>query len=152
MNNFQRRGSTSNAQVGAHFENEASNYFLSKGITLDKNHKVQVGIGERKKTHAFDLGSDSPKVLVECKSHTWTFGNRVPSAKLTVWNEAMYSFVCSPSEYRKILFVLRDERVTNNETLAEYYIRTYSHLIPSSVEIWEFDTETSDGIVLKEAS
>ena len=114
------------------------------------NHRIPVGIESQKKNHAFDLGSSSPKVIVECKSHTWTSGNNVPSAKLTVWNEAMYYFADSPPEYRKIFFVLRDERVSNGETLAEYYIRMYSHLIPASVEIWEYDTTRNEGILLKE--
>ena len=89
------------------------------------------------KKHKFDLGSDS--VLVECKSHKWTSGNNVPSAKLTVWNEAMFYFACSPDSFRKIFFVLKDTRQKDNETLAQYYIRMYSHLIPNKVEIWEYD-------------
>jgi hypothetical protein len=66
----------------------------------------------------------------------------MPSAKMTVWNEAMYYFVCAPSGYRKILFVLRDLRSTNKEALADYYVRTYGHLIPSDVEIWEYDDKS----------
>lgn len=42
-------------------------------------------------------------------------------------------------KYRKILFVLHDLRPSNGESLACYYIRTYCHLIPPDVEIWEFD-------------
>lgn len=58
---------------------------------------------------------------------------------MTVWNEAMFFFFAAPSDYRKILFVIKDFNRKRNETLAKYYIRTYSHLIPSDVEIWEFD-------------
>jgi hypothetical protein len=60
----------------------------------------------------------------------------VPSAKITVWNEAMYYFYLTPKEYRKIFFVLKHSR--NDETLAEYYLRNYRHLIPSGVEFWEY--------------
>lgn len=67
----------------------------------------------------------------------------MPSAKLTVWNEAMYYFSVTPSDYRKILFVLRDYSESRKQTLAEYYIRNYEHLIPSSVEIWEYDPNLS---------
>jgi hypothetical protein len=56
-----------------------------------------------------------------------------------VWNEAMYYFLVAPTGYRKILFVLRDYSEKRRETLAEYYIRTYSHLIPDDVELWEYD-------------
>lgn len=147
---FQRAGSKSNAHVGRDFEETARRFFAGKGITLSMNHRIPVGIEDQKKEHAFDLGSSSPRVIVECKSHTWTSGNNVPSAKLTVWNEAMYYFAASPADYRKIFFVLKDERVSNGETLAEYYFRMYSHLIPASVEIWEYDTTRNEGILLKE--
>jgi hypothetical protein len=58
---------------------------------------------------------------------------------MTEWNEAMYYFHATPGEFRKILFVLGDYSQRRNETLAQYYIRTYFHLIPRNVEIWEFD-------------
>ena len=51
----------------------------------------------------------------------------------------MYYFLVAPPGFRKILFVLRDMSERRQETLAEYYIRTYRHLIPGDVEIWEFD-------------
>jgi hypothetical protein len=57
-------------------------------IVLTKNFSVPVGVSEAKKPHHFDLGSESPPVLVECKSHTWTEGGNMPSAKMTVWSEA----------------------------------------------------------------
>lgn len=89
-------------------------------------------------------------MLVECKSHKWTTPNdNVLSAKLTVWNEAMYYFLCSPSDYRKIMFVLRDISKRRGETLAEYYIRTYRHLIPAGVEFWEYDELTGTAVQLK---
>lgn len=146
--NFQREGAISNAHVGRDFEIAAMELLNSEGLTLHQNFKVPVGVGEKKKPHAFDLGSDNPRTIVECKSHKWTKGINVPSAKLTVWNEAMYYFAIAPSDYRKIFFVLRDKRKSNGETLAEYYIRTYSHLIPSGVEIWEFDADTARARIL----
>ena len=79
------------------------------------------------------------KVLVECKSHKWTKSDKVPSAKLTVWNEAMYYFLVAPPNFRKIFFVLRDYSEKRNETLATYYLRTYGHLVPDDVEIWEYE-------------
>ena len=140
-NNFQRIGSKSNAQVGNDFEKLAK-------IALEEefkckfscNYPVEIGL-IKKKTHNFDLGNDN--ILVECKSHKWTTGNNVPSAKLTVWNEAMYYFMVSPKGYRKIFFVLKDFNQKKKETLAEYYIRTYFHLIPDDVEIWEYDKNKS---------
>lgn len=143
----QRTGSISNAHVGRDFENIALKVFAERGLSLEMNFKVPIGLNGTSKPHAFDLGYEVQKVLVECKSHKWTAPNdNVPSAKLTVWNEAMYYFLVAPEGYRKILFVLRDLSEKRQETLAEYYIRTYSHLIPANVEIWEFD-ETSGEVI-----
>ena len=141
--NFQRKGAISNAHVGRAFEKVALGVLNRSGIPVIKNFPVEVGISEKRKVHEFDLGSKHPPVLVECKSHRWTKGNNVPSAKITVWNEAMYLFFCAPDEYRKIFFILRDKRGNTGETLSSYYIRNYSHLIPSNTEIWEFDESTS---------
>lgn len=93
----------------------------------------------KKKNHVFDLGCSSRKWVVECKSHRWTTGHNVPSAKLTVWNEAIFYFCAAPLDYKKVLFVLRDLRRGSGESLATYYLRTYEHLVPEGVEIWEYD-------------
>ena len=149
--NFQRIGSVSNAHVGHEFEQLAIAALAKKGTEVAKNYSVEVGVGELRKSHSFDLGSDTPPILVECKSHRWTLGNNVPSAKITVWNEAMYYFHLAPQKYRKIFFVLRDERRTTGETLAAYYVRTYQHLIPEGVEIWEYDEATREAKVVYSA-
>lgn len=151
VDSFQRRGSVSNAHVGRDFESLAVSALASAGISVRKDFSVEVGVSALKKTHKFDLGSESPPVLVECKSHRWTSGNNIPSAKVTVWNEAMYYFHCAPAHYKKILFVLRDERKTTGETLAAYYIRIYGHLIPDNVEIWEYDESSSKVTVVRGA-
>jgi hypothetical protein len=136
----QRVGAKSNAHVGRDFELATQIFLASKGLDLDLNVKIEVGVEAITKGHAFDLGCESLKVIVECKSHKWTAPNdNVPSAKLTVWNEAMYYFLLAPAEYRKIMFVLSDYSEKRKETLAEYYLRTYRHLIPNDVELWEFD-------------
>jgi hypothetical protein len=139
---FQRVGSVSNARVGSDFETVAQRFYALSGVELERSHRVEVGIGKAKKLHAFDLGCSKKKWLVECKSHRWTAGHNIPSAKLTVWNEAMYYFHAAPPEYRKILFVLRDLRRGTGEALSSYYLRTYSHLVPEGVEVWEYDEET----------
>jgi hypothetical protein len=105
---FQRAGSISNAHVGKDFELLAKSFFEKQGVSLQENFGLPIGVGSKKKNHSFDLGSDSPKIIVECKSHKWTAGANIPSAKLTVWNEAMYYFLIAPEGYRKILFVLHD--------------------------------------------
>jgi hypothetical protein len=140
-NNFQRVGSVSNTHAGNDFEALARAFFEQQGISLVKNFTVPVGIGELKKVHRFDLGSERPPVLVECKSHTWTQGGNMPSAKMTVWNEAMYYFHVAPANYRKIMFVLKHSR--RDVSLAAYYLKTHGHLVPDAVEIWEYDTSSN---------
>jgi len=140
---FQRIGAKSNAHVGHDFESDAKVFFASIGVELISDLKVPIGVGRLKKSHAFDLGCEKQKVIIECKSHRWTSGDNVPSAKMTVWNEAMYYFNIAPKEYLKIMFVLKDKSEKRKETLAEYYLRTYKHLIPAGVEFWEYDESTN---------
>ena len=142
-NNFQRLGALSNTHAGNDFEEIARGFFADQGITLTRRFPVPVGVGERKKPHIFDLGSEVPPVLVECKSHTWTQGGNMPSAKMTVWNEAMYYFHVAPNHFRKIFFVLKHSR--REVTLASYYLKTHGHMVPGGVEIWEYDMDTRSG-------
>ncbi|WP_340160744.1 hypothetical protein [uncultured Hoeflea sp.] len=145
MSNFQREGSISNAHVGHAFELRAKAVLEAHGLALELNHKVLCGLGENRKKHAFDLGSEEPKVIVECKSQTWTSGGNVPSAKMKNWAEAMFYFHMAPVEYRKIFFVERSLRTGREETLLGYFLRTQAHMIPADVELWELD-QSSDAL------
>ena len=146
VNNFQREGSESNSHVGRKFEAAAQKYWSQEGISLENDYSVQIGFS-RKKGHKFDLGSDEPPVLVECKDHKWTESGNVPSGKFHAWNEAMYYFHLAPEKFRKILFVRRDFSAKQKESLAEYYVRTRGHLIPEDVEIWEYDERKSTAVL-----
>jgi len=149
-NNFQRINAISNAHVGKDFEDIIKDIFNDMGVIVRKGISVNIG-HVFKKPHRFDLGnvSENNKIVIECKSHTWTSGDNTPSAKLTVWNEAMYYFTLTPNEYRKVLVVKKDYSIKRNETLGQYYIRTYKHLIPDNVEIYELNEETLDMIRIK---
>lgn len=136
---FQRVGSVSNAHVGSSFEKDALRWFSLMGLNLKPSHKILLGVGDVKKEHAFDMGCSEQKIIVECKSHRWTAGTNVPSAKLTVWNEAMYYFHLAPPDFRKVMFVLKDSCGRRRITLAKYYLTAYSHLVPPDVEFWEYD-------------
>ncbi len=127
-----------NPRKGALFEAAVQRFLASCGITTKKNFTVEIGVDTKKRWHKFDLGSETPKLVVECKSHSWTEGGNAPSAKLAVWNEAMFYFSLVP-DYRKILFVLLSRFEPESETLLQYYIRRFDHLIPRGVEIWEYD-------------
>ena len=137
---FQRKGADSNTQVGREFEGKALAFFKTKGLQLTPGFSIEIGVNEFKE-HAFDLGDGESKVLIECKAHRWTEGGNVPSAKIISWHQAMYFFHVAPIGYRKVIFVLKDVSQKRNETLAEYYLRTNFHLIPTDVEFWEFDEE-----------
>jgi hypothetical protein len=140
----QRVDAISNAHVGREFEAHAREFFASQGIELEPHHKVKIGAGDLKKDHKFDLGCAERKIIVECKSSRWTRTSNIPSAKLTVWNEAMYYFSLAPNDYRKVMFVLRHECEKRSVTLAAYYLKNYGHLIPDGVEFWEYDETAQD--------
>lgn len=143
VTNHQRIGSISNAHVGRDFEDYAQAYFAdTEGLALKRSFSLQIGHGATTKGHRFDLGNEDPAILVECKSHNWTITGNMPSAKVTVWNEAMYYFHLAPARYRKVLFVLSARHSRQGLSLAEWYVRTNRHLIPEGVSIIEYDVET----------
>ncbi len=141
-NRFQRVGAVSNTHVGKEFEEAARLYFAETGIALRFGFSVPVGFTV-KKAHKFDLGSDDPPILVECKSYTWTAGGNSPSAKIRGLNEVMLLFSVTPDHYRKILFVLKHLR--KEVSLAAHYVKLQGHLIGPGVEIWEFDLDRKHG-------
>ena len=141
MSNFQREGSTSNSHVGRAFEERARKVLAKHGLRLESGHRVPCGLGPVRKNHAFDLGSGNPKVIVECKSHTWTSGGNVPSAKMKNWAEAKFYFHMVPPEYRKLFVVERSVRPGRPESLLAYFLRTQAHMIPPDVEFRELDDD-----------
>ena len=144
MNNFQRKGSISNAHVGRAFELRVQKILAEQGLNLVLNFKVPCGLGDKLKEHAFDLGSENPSVIVECKSQTWTVTGNVPNAKLKNWAEAMFYFHMAPQEYRKIFIVEKSLREGREESLLAYFYRTQAHMIPHDVEFWELDKSTDN--------
>lgn len=147
MANHQRLDATSNTQAGAEFEAQALEYFArNEGLVLVPNYSLEVGVGSIKKPRRFDLGNEA--TLIECKSYRWTESGGVPHAKLKNLTEAMYYFHLTPASYRKILFVLKATHPKHPETLAEYYIRIYRHLIPDDVSILEYDLKTQSARIL----
>ena len=98
---FQRKGAKSNTHVGKEFERKAREYFANHGLSLQEDVSIDIGINGTK-AHRFDLGNRDERVLVECKSHTWTEGGNVPSAKITTWDQAMYMFFAAPIRRRRV--------------------------------------------------
>ena len=147
MSNFQRDGSTSNSHVGRAFEARARKVLAKRGLRLESGHKVPCGLDAVRKVHAFDLGSDNSRLIIECKSHTWTTGGKVPSAKMKNWAEAMFYFHMAPQDYRKIFFVERSMRPGRSESLLAYFLRTQAHMIPPAVAFRELDGDSDELIV-----
>jgi hypothetical protein len=152
MTNHQRKGSISNAHAGREFEDVAQRYFAEQhGYTLTPNFAIELGVAgaAKPKSHRFDLGCNDKNILVECKSHNWTETGNMPSAKLTVWNEAMFYFLLAPAGFKKYMFVLKSKHPKQgNKTLAEYYVEKHGHLVPPDVTIIEYDMATNIGYVV----
>lgn len=148
----QRVDAISNAHAGREFETRARAFFAAREIDLKPNHKLMIGTGVQKKSHAFDLGCAERKIIVECKSHRWTDGSKVPAAKLTNWDAAMFYFSLAPSDYTKAMFVLRHQCEKRGITLASYYLQNYGHLIPRDVEFWEYDETACDALLIRPAN
>ena len=142
MGNFQRKGATDNTTVGRRFEKKVERCLVKSGFKPVAGFPLAIGTGAVKKNHRFDFGDESNKTIIECKAHTWTESGNVPSAKMTTWDQAMYFFFLASNGYRKMLVVQLDRNTRRNQTLGEYYINTKPHLIPSGVEIWEYNEKS----------
>jgi hypothetical protein len=138
---YQRKGVSSNTQVGKEFENEIFNFLKRNGISVETQKKVEIGINA-KKEHAFDFGNNS--ILVECKSQTWTETGNAPSAKIKNWSDAMFSFYLAPKKYKKIFFVEMSSNQKYCKTLLEYFIDHYFYLIPSDVILIDYYTKENN--------
>jgi len=137
----QRKNSVSNTRVGVDFENLTYEYFKKLFPALKKSFSVSIGHINKKK-HRFDMGCSEKKVIIECKSHTWTEGDNVPSAKLTTWDQTATFFFLAPKGYKKLFIVKHDINHKTKESLCAYYLRTHSHMVPGGVEFWEVDEST----------
>ena len=128
----------------ATFEKLIQDDFKKRGAVLNRPFKLNIGAGANKKPHKYDLGATDPPIIIECKSHSWTKSGNVPSAKMSVWIEAMYYFKLAPRKFRKILNVRRS--ISNKGSLTQYFIRRYKHLVPADVEIWEYNMNSGRNV------
>jgi hypothetical protein len=129
----------SNKEIGDKFRDTVKKYLSIQGHKLEPEYGVEIGYGQSKKIHYFDLGNELD--LIECKKYSWTEGGNNPSAKLSTLIEAVHIYCAAPKSYNKKIFVFKTSKkgIRNPETLVEYFIRSYGHLIPEDIEIWEFD-------------
>jgi hypothetical protein len=102
--------------------------------------EVAFPIGNPPKEHRFDLASSDRRFVGEAKCYSWTATGNMPAAKMAVLNEAVLYLSYLPTETMKFIVMPRDIRPRGGEALADYYHRTYRHLL-SNVLVIEIDTE-----------
>ena len=129
-----------NPTKGKEFQELAAEV-LSSYIGVDFNIEYPIAIGNPPKPHNFDLASEDLRYVGESKNYSWTESGNVPSAKMGFVNEAVFYLQHVSAEINRFVVMRRDFNAKRGETLAEYYYRTYSHLL-NGVFIIEIDTET----------
>ena len=130
-----------NPKNGAVFQRAVQLYFIREygaGFELEK----KIPIGEPAKEHKFDIVNSDKHIVIECKRYTWTETGNVPSAKMGFTNEAAFYLSFLPDTFEKYIVMLRSHHAKRNESLAEYYYRTYHQLL-GAIKIAEFDPETN---------
>lgn len=131
-----------NPKKGADFQKKVKVWFEKKyNLTFDLEKKI--AIGNPPKDHKFDIVCESKKIAIECKRYTWTETGNVPSAKMGFTNEAAFYLSFLSDDYDKRIVMLRSFNSKRQESLAEYYYRTYKHLI-GDIRIFEYDPESDE--------
>ncbi len=111
-------------------------------IPFTSNHAIE--IGSPAKFHRFDLvglRGDQAVIAGECKCYSWTETGNVPSAKMAFINEALLYLSCLPPDVLRFVVLPLARHAKRQETLAEYYYRTYRHLL-RGVSVLEIDVAT----------
>ncbi len=127
---------------GADFQRRVQKWLINE-YGLDFELKKKIAIGEPAKEHKFDIVCSTRKIAIECKRYTWTQSGNVPSAKMGFVNEATFYLSFLPEEYKKYIVLMRSYNVKRNESLAEYYYRTYMHLL-GDIHILEYDVDKDE--------
>ena len=131
-----------NPERGRAFQKRASEV-LSQHFGVDFRSDYPIAIGTPPKEHKFDLVSIEQRYVGECKNYSWTESGNVPSAKMGFVNEAVFYLLHLPRGVHRFVVMRRDTRPKHSETLAEYYYRTYNHLL-DDVFVIELDVETGN--------
>lgn len=127
---------SNNVKKGKEFE-ESVRQVLNERYKIEFTQQ-SINIGNPAKAHKFDLVSKDKNIIVECKNYSWTETGNAPSAKTAFLNEAVLYLSHAPKNTKKIIVLRRDNHLKRKESLAEYYVRTYYHLL-DEVIIMELD-------------
>ena len=128
-----------NPKVGKMFLTAVKEWF-EKERGVPYNWEEPIPIGNPAKLHKFDLVESTGLIVVECKCYTWTETGNVPSAKMGFINEAAFYLSFLPEAIEKNIVIRKSVHPRRKETLAEYYFRTYRHLL-GKIRILEYDTD-----------
>jgi hypothetical protein len=116
---------------------------LSKHFGVEFRIDHPIAIGDPPKKHKFDLVSEDALYVEECKNYSWTKAGNSPSAKLGHVNEAVFCLSRLPDKVNRFVVMRRDTHPKRKETLAEYYFRTYRHLL-GDICVLELDAESRE--------
>ena len=130
-----------NPRVGKEFQNLTAR-LLEGYFGIEFNTEIPMMIGNPAKAHRFDCVSLDGKIAVECKCYTWTNSGNIPSAKLGFLNQSVLYASLLPNGVKRVIAMKRALHTKRTETLAEYYYRTYQHLL-SGIVLLEIDTESN---------
>ena len=133
-----------NPKKGRDFEQMVSQALEERYKTSFKTRSINIGVPP--KAHNFDLVSEDGTIIVECKNYSWTETGNIPSAKTAFLNEAVLYLSHAPVDSKKIIVLRKDNHSKRKESLAEYYVRTYFHLL-NEVMIMELDI---NNMIIKE--
>lgn len=131
-----------NPKNGANFQLKVMEWLI-KEYNNEFELEKKIAIGNPAKDHKFDIVCEAKKMAIECKRYTWTVSGNVPSAKMGFKNEAAFYLSFLSDDYDKRIVMLRSFNSKRQESLAEYYYRTYKHLI-GDIRIFEYDPESDE--------
>lgn len=114
---------------------------LAAHLGTEFNLDHAIGIGQPPKAHRFDLVSTDLRYVGECKNYSWTETGNMPSAKMGFINEALLYLSYLPKDTVRFIVTRVDRHARRQETLTEYYFRTYRHLL-ENVRLFEIDIDT----------
>ena len=120
--------SNSNKNKGDAFRDFAKP-ILEKELKTKLEPEQKIDIGNPMEEHAFDLASQDKSIVIECKRYTWINSDKKPNGKIATLNEAVLYFSFLDYNVQKILCLMESKCPEREETLAEYYVHTYGHLL-----------------------
>ena len=133
--------SNSNKTKGDQFRNCAK-CILTRELKTELEPEQKIDIGNPMKEHAFDLASQDKSIVIECKRYTWINSDKKPNGKIATLNEAVLYFSFLDYNVQKILCLMESKDPERKETLAEYYVNTYGHLL-RDVIVYEISEDGS---------